>query len=83
MDPLEIKTRCPKLGITVSLSYCLRENNDIPCRFIFGCFNGLREELKKILVSMFSKEDLERAFSPPKDPYTRFFEIVEKAKKET
>ena len=80
IDPEREVRRCPRLGGDVPLSYCLKENGGLPCRFILGCFRDLGDELLRVLRDNFSQEELKKAFSPPKDPYLRLLETIEKVK---
>ncbi len=81
MDLKNNTKRCPRLGGDVPLSYCLKENGGLPCRFILGCFRDLGDKLLEILRDNFSQEDLKKAFSPPKDPYLKLLETIEKVRK--
>ncbi len=76
-DILNRSIRCPKLGSFVTLSYCLREGGNLPCRFILGCFQDLGNRLLSILRDMYSPEELRKAFSPPEDPYARLIKRID------
>lgn len=79
----EYKIRCPRLGHQISFSYCLSENDGLPCSRTINCWNdhfAAEEFLRKRL----SQKDWESAFnSPPKAKVVSLVELIQQAKKRT
>ncbi len=82
-DIEKVEVRCPKLGGPVPLSYCLKESGNLPCRHILRCFSGIREKVMEILSSMYSQDELKKAFSLQEDPYSRILKKIKAAREST
>jgi len=75
-----METYCPHMGIVLELSYCLTQNDGLPCRNCLRCWEG-RIAIDSLLKQRFSGEDLRRAFGClPKSRVERIVESIEKAK---
>ncbi|MBW1767341.1 MAG: hypothetical protein JRJ65_09865 [Deltaproteobacteria bacterium] len=72
--------RCPRVGGDVNFRFCRSENNLLPCRRIVGCWQ-MQMDINKFLDEHFSKEELDRAFTPPKPKIESLIELIEQAKK--
>lgn len=57
--------RCPQLGGPVTFNYCRRMNKGLPCRQIVACWAGVFD-IADFLLKHFSKEDIHRALSAPR-----------------
>jgi len=81
MEQHDDKTiRCPRVGGEVNFRFCRFENNMLPCRWIVGCWQK-RMGINKFLEEHYSKEELDRIFTPPKPKIESLLNLVEKAKK--
>ncbi len=54
---------CRRLGHAVTLSYCVRESVDLPCRLVHQCWEG-RIPIHKYLRTMYSESQLEALWKP-------------------
>ena len=76
----EYKIRCPKLGHTVTFSYCRKESNGLPCFKALDCwfqYFSVYEYLKEILTEEEWKSSFERE-RPTK--VQSLLELIEAAK---
>jgi hypothetical protein len=81
MDQYDDKTiRCPRVGGEVNFRFCRFENNMLPCRWIVGCWE-MRVDMNKFMTDHYSKEEMDRIFTPPKPKIESLLNLVEKAKK--
>ncbi|RLB26961.1 MAG: hypothetical protein DRG66_06150 [Deltaproteobacteria bacterium] len=81
MDQYDDKTiRCPRVGGEVNFRFCRFENNMLPCRWIVGCWE-MRMDMNKFMTDHYSKEEMDRIFTPPKPKIESLLNLVEKAKK--
>ena len=74
--------RCPRVGGYVNFKFCRSENNLLPCRRVVGCWES-RMDINKFLDEYFSREELEKIFTPPKPKVESLVELMEKAKERT
>jgi len=81
MDQYDDKTiRCPRVGGEVNFRFCRFENNMLPCRWIVGCWE-MRMDMNKFMTDHYSKEEMDRIFTPPRPKIESLLNLVEKAKK--
>ena len=81
MDQYDDKTiRCPRVGGEVNFRFCRFENNMLPCRWIVGCWE-MRVDMNKFMTEHYSKEEMDRIFTPPRPKIESLLNLVEKAKK--
>jgi len=81
MDQYDDKTiRCPRVGGEVNFRFCRFENNMLPCRWIVGCWE-MRVDMNKFMTDHYSKEEMDRIFTPPKPKIESLLNLVEDAKK--
>ncbi len=81
MDQYDDKTiRCPRVGGEVNFRFCRFENNMLPCRWIVGCWE-MRVDMNKFMTDHYSKEEMDRIFTPPRPKIESLLNLVEKAKK--
>ncbi|HOP48116.1 MAG TPA: hypothetical protein PK874_10680 [Desulfobacteraceae bacterium] len=79
----DYKIRCPRLGHQISFSYCLSENNGLPCFMTINCWND-HFDAEEFLRKRLSQKDWEKVFNrPPKPKVVSLVELIEKAKKRT
>ena len=71
---------CRKLGHEVPFKYCKQENNDLPCRKVFDCWQG-RFDIIKSLKENLSEEEIQSLVAPPQPKMSQLFDLIEKAKK--
>jgi hypothetical protein len=57
--------RCPKLGHPVSLAYCYRMPEGHPCARLFGCWDGVLPNLRKVVAKLLTDEEWDRYFGTP------------------
>jgi len=72
--------RCPRVGGEVNFRFCRSENNMLPCRWIVGCWQ-MRTDINRFMADHYSKEDLDRIFTPPGPKIESLVGLIEKAKK--
>jgi len=72
--------RCPRVGGYVNFRFCRSENNLLPCRWIIGCWQ-MQLDINKFLDEHFSKEEMDKIFTPPKPKIESLVELIEQAKK--
>jgi hypothetical protein len=81
MDQYDDKTiRCPRVGGEVNFRFCRFENNMLPCRWIVGCWE-MRMDMNKFMTDHYSKEEMDRIFTPPRPKIESLLNLVEDAKK--
>jgi hypothetical protein len=81
MDQYDDKTiRCPRVGGEVNFRFCRFENNMLPCRWIVGCWE-MRVDMNKFMTDHYSKEEMDRIFTPPRPKIESLLNLVEDAKK--
>jgi len=81
MDQYDDKTiRCPRVGGEVNFRFCRFENNMHPCRWMVGCWE-MRVDMNKFMTDHYSKEEMDRIFTPPRPKIESLLNLVEKAKK--
>lgn len=71
--------RCPRIGGYVNFKLCRSENNMLPCRFVVGCWQ-MQLDINAYLSEYFSKEEMDKAFVPPKPKIESLVATMEKAK---
>lgn len=77
-DDLEI--RCPKLGHQIYFSYCVKENQGIPCFRTLDCWFE-HFEVEAFLEKELTPAQWKAAFTnPPKPKMTSLLELIEQAK---
>ncbi len=74
--------RCPRIGGYVNFKLCRSENNMLPCGFVVGCWQ-MQIDINEYLSEHFSKEELDKAFVPPKSKLESIVATMEKAKQRT
>ncbi len=72
--------RCPRIGGYVTFKLCRSEHDFLPCRWVVGCWQE-QMNINEFLDEHFSKEDLDKIFTPPKPKMESLVEMIEKAKK--
>ncbi len=81
MDQYDDKTiRCPRVGGEVNFRFCRFENNMLPCIWIVGCWE-MRMDMNKFMTDHYSKEEMDRIFTPPRPKIESLLNLVEDAKK--
>ena len=81
IDQYDDKTiRCPRLGGEVNFRFCRSENNMLPCRWIVGCWQ-MQTDINRFMADHYSKEDLDRIFTPPRPKIESLVGLIEKAKR--
>ncbi len=81
MDQYDDKTiRCPRVGGEVNFRFCRFENNMLPCRWIVGGWE-MRVDMNKFMTDHYSKEEMDRIFTPPRPKIESLLNLVEDAKK--
>ncbi len=75
-----METYCPHMGIVLSLSYCLSQNDGLPCRNTVRCWED-RLDVEALLRKRFSDEQLRRVFAGlPKSRVERIVDSIGKAR---
>ena len=75
--------RCPRLGHQISFSYCMNENNGLPCHKSLDCWYKYFP-VYEFFQRKLSQEDWKKVFfQPPKPKILNIFELIQKAKKIT
>jgi len=69
---------CRRLGHPVMLSYCARENIDLPCRLVFQCWEG-RIAIHDYLLTMYSESQLE-ALQKPTSKLASIVDLINQAR---
>jgi hypothetical protein len=72
--------RCPRVGGDVNFRFCRTENYMLPCRWIVGCWQAYMD-INRFIEKHYSKEDMNRIFTPPKPKIESLVNLIEKAKK--
>ena len=72
--------RCPRVGGYINFRFCRSENNMLPCRWIVGCWQR-QIDINTFLDEHFSKEEMDKMFTPPKPKIESLVELIEQAKK--
>jgi len=70
---------CRMLGHDVPFQYCLKPGQALFCRKIFDCWSG-KLDVKSYVEGVYSREEIDRAFSPPKPKMTQLFDLIQQAK---
>jgi hypothetical protein len=72
--------RCPKLGHQIFFSYCLHENDKLPCFKTLDCWHT-HFQVEKYLKEALTQNDWEAAFATPRKPkILTLVELIEQAK---
>ena len=71
---------CRMLGHDVPFQYCLKPGQALFCRKIFDCWSG-KIDVREYIEKNYSKEEIEKALTPPQPKMTQLFELIERAKK--
>lgn len=67
---------CTQLGMLISLDYCLKAQNGLPCSHAYGCWKE-RVDVAAILEANFTDVELALAFNTiPKSRLERIMEAV-------
>ncbi len=70
---------CTQLGMLISLDYCLKAQNGLPCTNTFGCWKE-RVDVAAVLRANFTDEQLALAFNTiPKSRLQRIMESISAA----
>jgi len=78
-DNFEI--RCPKLGHQIYFSYCVKENQGVPCYRTLDCWFE-HFEVAAFLEKALTPAEWKAAFAkPPKPKMLSLLEMIEQAKK--
>ena len=78
-DSFEI--RCPKLGHQIYFSYCVQENQGLPCYRTLDCWFQ-HFEVEAFLKKKLTPAELKAAFGkPPQPKMISLLELIEQAKK--
>jgi len=81
IDQYDDKTiRCPRVGGEVNFRFCRSENNMLPCRWIIGCWR-MRMDINEFMAEHYSKEQMDRIFTPAKPKIESLVDLIEKAKR--
>jgi hypothetical protein len=73
--------RCPRLGHTISFSYCRKENDGLPCFKTLDCWFE-QFNVEEYLQNRLTEEEWELAFEKPaKTKVQSLIEFIEEAKK--
>ena len=67
--------RCPMLGGPVPFKHCRRTNNTLPCPRIGDCWAS-RLDVEAFLTKNYSKEELEKVYSPAPSRMDRIMKTV-------
>lgn len=70
---------CPRLGHSVTLSYCVRESIDLPCKQVFRCWVD-RIPIRDYLLTLYSPSQLE-ALQPPASKLASIVDLIKQAQK--
>ena len=75
--------RCPRLGHPISFSYCLKENNGLPCLKTLDCWFQ-HFNVEEYLRDRLTDREWEMVFErPSKSKVQSLIELIEEAKKRT
>lgn len=81
-DPRTLPTHCPRLGGTVTLSYCLAPAQEAPCERILDCWWQVFD-IHTFLKENVSEELLSRIGKPPReDRLSLILRTIETLKKQ-
>jgi hypothetical protein len=76
----DLQIRCPKLGSQIYFSYCVKENQGVPCYRTLDCWFE-RFEVKAFLKKSLTPAEWKAAFEkPPKPKMISLLELIEQAK---
>jgi hypothetical protein len=71
---------CPRLGHSLSFTYCREEHEGKPCARIVTCWHNLFP-VEHWLARHFTKEEIQYIDEPPTAKLSSIVEMIEKAKK--
>ena len=81
-DPRTLPTHCPRLGGTITLSYCLAPAQEAPCERILDCWWQVFD-IHTFLKENVSEELLSRIGKPPReDRLSLILRTIETLKKQ-
>jgi hypothetical protein len=75
-----LKTYCRMLGHEIPFEYCRESNQNLPCRKILDCWFE-RVKIRQFVDEIYSEEEKQTIFNPPKEKILTIFDLIEKAKK--
>lgn len=75
-DPNQ-EMHCRRLGHPVTLSYCVRESIELPCRQVFQCWEA-RIPIHDYLLTMYSASQLE-VFERPASKLASIVDLIKQA----
>ncbi|HOJ71135.1 MAG TPA: hypothetical protein PK864_00030 [Syntrophorhabdaceae bacterium] len=67
---------CIQMGSIIEFSYCMSQDNGLPCRNIVGCWQD-RFDIQRFLKSKFTEEEMIKVFGGlPKNKLERIIECL-------
>ena len=76
----EFQIRCPRLGDLISFSYCLRENNGLPCTKTLDCWHQYFD-VESFLKERLTDDEWKKVFvAPAKPKIISLVEMIEQVK---